>query len=70
MPSVYLLPLPNAGTVERLAEAAARAEHDEERLSLVREGKPVAALVPVEDLEALEAEEEYWSRAADEAVSE
>jgi hypothetical protein len=26
--------------------------------------------VPIEDLEALEAEDEYWSRAADEAVGE
>jgi hypothetical protein len=63
MPSVHLLPLPNVGTAERLAEAAARAEHD-------RDGKPVAAVVPIEDLEALEAEDEYWSRAADEAVAE
>lgn len=28
---------------------------------LIRDGKPVAAVLPIEDLEALEAEDEYWS---------
>jgi antitoxin (DNA-binding transcriptional repressor) of toxin-antitoxin stability system len=37
---------------------------------LVRDGKPVAAVVPIEDLQALEAEDEYWARAADEAIAE
>jgi hypothetical protein len=46
-----------------------RAEHDKERVVLVRDGKPVAAVVPIEDLEALEAEDEYWSGAA-EAIAE
>jgi hypothetical protein len=50
--------------------AAARAEHDKERVVLVRDGEPVAAVVPVEDLEALGAEDEYWSRAADGVISE
>jgi PHD/YefM family antitoxin component YafN of YafNO toxin-antitoxin module len=54
---------------DRLDEAAARAEHDKERIVLIRDGKPVAAVVPIEDLEALEAEDEYWSKAADEAVA-
>jgi len=35
----------------------------------IRDGKPVAAVVPIEDLQALEAEDEYWSRAADEAIA-
>lgn len=62
-----ILSLPSSS--ERFAEAAARAEHDKERVVLIRDGKPVAAVVPIEDLEALEAEDEYWSRAADEAVA-
>ncbi len=36
----------------------------------MRDGKPVAAVVPIEDLEALEAEDAYWSQAADEAIGE
>lgn len=70
MSSVLLLPPPTEGTADRLAEAAARAEHDNERVVLIRDGKAVAAVVPIEDLETLEAEDEYWSRAADEAVAE
>ena len=70
MSSVLLLQPPTEGTADRLAEAAARAERDKERLVLIRDGKPVAAVVPIEDLEALEAEDEYWSHAADEAIAE
>jgi len=70
MSSVLPLPLPTEGAADRLSEAAARAERDKERVVLIRDGKPVAAVVPIEDLEALEAEDEYWSRAADEAISE
>jgi PHD/YefM family antitoxin component YafN of YafNO toxin-antitoxin module len=70
MPSELLLPPPNEGIADRLAEAAAHAEHDKDRVVLIRDGKPVAAVVPIEDLEALEAEDEYWSRAADEAIAE
>jgi PHD/YefM family antitoxin component YafN of YafNO toxin-antitoxin module len=70
MPSVHLLPPPNEGAADRLAEAADRAEHDKERVVLIRDGKPVAAVVPIEDLEALEAEDEYLSRAADDAIAE
>jgi prevent-host-death family protein len=55
---------------DRLAEVAAHAERDKERVVLTRDGKPVAAVVPIEDLEALEAEDEYWSRVADEAIVE
>jgi hypothetical protein len=61
-PSVHLLPLPKVGTAERRAEAPARAEHDKEHVVLVRDGEPVAAVVPLEDLEPLGAEDGYWSR--------
>ena len=69
MSSVLLLPPRTDGTTDRLAEAAALAEHDKERVVLIRDGKPVAAVVPIEDLEALEAEDEYWTTAADEAIA-
>jgi prevent-host-death family protein len=52
------------------AEALARAEHDKGRTLLTREGRPVAALVPIEDVEALEAmEDELDSRLAAEAAA-
>jgi PHD/YefM family antitoxin component YafN of YafNO toxin-antitoxin module len=70
MPCVHLLSLPKEGAAERSAEAAARAENDKERVVLIRDGEPVAAVVPIEDLEALEAEDEYWSRAAADAIAE
>jgi PHD/YefM family antitoxin component YafN of YafNO toxin-antitoxin module len=69
MPSVLSLPSPSEQAADRLTEAAARAEHDKERVVLIRDGKPVAAVVPIEDLETLEAEDEYWSKAADEAAA-
>lgn len=62
-----ILSLPSSS--EGFAEAAARAERDKERVVLTRDGKPVAAVVPIEDLEALEAEDAYWSRVADKAVA-
>jgi prevent-host-death family protein len=40
------------------AEALDRAEHDKARTTLTRNGKPVAVLVPMEDVEALEAWED------------
>jgi PHD/YefM family antitoxin component YafN of YafNO toxin-antitoxin module len=55
---------------DKLAEAAVHAERDKARVILTRDGKPVAAVVPIEDLESLEAEDEYWSRVAGEAVAE
>ena len=70
MSSALPLLLPTEGAADRLTEAAARAERDKERVVLIRDGKPVAAVVPIEDLEALEAEDEYWSRAVDEAIGE
>jgi hypothetical protein len=52
MSSVPPLPLPTEGAADRLTEAAARAERDMERVVLIRDGNPVAAVVPIEDLEA------------------
>ena len=43
---------------ERFAEILTRAAEDKERVILTRAGKPVAALVPIEDLEWLEAIED------------
>ncbi len=40
------------------AAAIGRAEHDKERVLVMRDGRPVAALVPIEDIEALEAFED------------
>ena len=44
------------------AEAIGRAEHDKERVVLTRAGRPVAALVPIEDITALEAIEDALDR--------
>ncbi len=46
------------------AEALARAEHDKGRTVLTRAGRPVAALVPIEDVEALDALEDARDAAA------
>lgn len=66
--------LPNAipaeAAADRLAELAERTAQDKARLLVTRHGKPVAALVPIEDLEALEAQEdEQDSRLANEAIA-
>jgi hypothetical protein len=37
---------------------------------LIRDGKPVLAVVPIEDLELLQADDEYWSRVADKTIAE
>ncbi len=69
--SVSLTPsLPTDAGPEAYAEAVGRAERDKERVVLTRDGRPVAALVPIEDVEALEAlEDEIDSRLADEALA-
>lgn len=50
-----------------------RVERDQRRVVLTRDGAPVAAIVPIEDLEALKEfdaiEDEYWSRVAAEEVA-
>ncbi len=68
--AVLSMPLPTEPGTDRLAEAAAHAEHDKGRVLLTRGGKAVAAVVPIEDVEALEAwEDEQDSRAAEEALA-
>ncbi len=52
-------------------DAVARAERGKERVLLMRDGRPVAALVPIEDVEYLEAlEDAEDSRLAAEALAE
>ncbi len=52
------------------AEAVTRAERDKGRTVLTRAGRPVAVLVPLEDMAALDAwEDEQDSRAAEEAIA-
>jgi prevent-host-death family protein len=73
MSAVLSMSLSNDPGADRLAEAAARAEHGKDRVVLTRDGKPVAAVVPIADLRALEeldeAEDAYWSRVADDAMA-
>jgi prevent-host-death family protein len=52
--SVVLDPVPTDTAPAAFAEAVARAEAGKERIVLTRAGKPVAALVPIADLEAIE----------------
>jgi prevent-host-death family protein len=62
------IPLPT----DRLPGAVEHVEHDDVRVVLTRDGQPVAAIVPLQDLRALEeldeAEDAHWSEVADEAV--
>ena len=73
MSGAISMPLPTDPGTDRLAEAVAHAEHDKDRVLLTRDGKPVAAVVPIEDLAALaaadDAEDAHWSRVAEEAVA-
>jgi prevent-host-death family protein len=67
------IPLPTEPAAGRLPDAVRRVEGGDGRVVLTRDGTPVAALVPMADLRALEdaddAEDAYWSRVADEAVA-
>jgi prevent-host-death family protein len=47
-------PVPTDAAPAAFNEAVARAESGKERIILTRAGKPVAALVPIADLEAIE----------------
>lgn len=52
-----------------MATAVNRVAFGKERIIVQRQGKQLAALVPIEDLEALEAfEDRLWVELADEAV--
>jgi prevent-host-death family protein len=54
-----------------MATAVNRVAFGKERIVVQRQGKRIAALVPIEDLEALEAlEDRAWARLADEAMAE
>lgn len=57
-----------------MPDAIEHVEHDDARVVLTRDGQPVAAIVPLHDLRALEeldeAEDAYLSRIAAEAVAE
>lgn len=56
-----------------MREAIAQVERDHRRIVLMRDGAPVAAIVPVEDLRALREmdalEDAHWSRVAEDAVA-
>jgi len=43
---------------DRFTEVVDRAAHGKERVALTRRGKPVAAVVPIEDMELLESLED------------
>jgi len=66
--SAVLDPIPLDAPSPAFAEAVARAEAGQERIILTRDGKPVAALVPLSDLEAIEDAEDM--RAAADALAE
>jgi PHD/YefM family antitoxin component YafN of YafNO toxin-antitoxin module len=71
MSVVVRLPLPAETVCGLLPEAVAQVARDDVRVVLERDGQPVAAVVSVEDLHALEeleaGEDTYWERAAEEA---
>lgn len=73
MSAVVSIPLATQPDADRLCEAASRAEHGRLRVLLTRDGKPVAAVVPIEDFEALEAlelrEDSHWSHVAEQALA-
>jgi len=50
--------LPAEWATSRLGEAVNHAADDKARMVLTRDGKPVAAIVPIEDYETLEALED------------
>ena len=71
MSVIASIPLPLEPVPDRVPDAVTHVERGDGRVVLTRDGKPVAAVVPITDLRTLEeddAEDEYWSRVADEAV--
>jgi len=55
---------------DHLGDVVAKVEHAQERMVLTRHGRPVAAVVTIEDLQALEtAEDEADLNAAREALA-
>lgn len=56
---------------DEFAELVNRAAYQHDRVLISRRGRPVAAIVPIEDVEALEElEDEYDRRAVAEALAE
>lgn len=71
MSVVASLPLLTEAAPGQLPDAIAHVERGEGRVVLTRDGKPVAAVVPIADLRTLEeddAEDAHWSRVADERL--
>jgi prevent-host-death family protein len=52
--SAVMDPIPTDAASAAFADAVARVETGKERIILTRAGKPVVALVPIADLEAIE----------------
>ncbi len=56
---------------EEFAELVNRAAYRHERVLIARRGRPIAAIVPIADVEALEElEDEYDRKAVEEALAE
>jgi prevent-host-death family protein len=62
--STVLAPIPIDTASTAFAEAVARTEAGQERIILTRDGKPVAAMVPLADLDAIEDAEDRTAAAA------
>jgi prevent-host-death family protein len=56
--------LPISEARDHLGDLVSKAEHAHERIVLTRRGKPVAAVISIEDLRALEAVEDEADLAA------
>jgi prevent-host-death family protein len=72
MSVVAKVPVPAEPATGPLPDAIAQAERGNGRVVLTRNGNPVAAVVPISDLQILEeqdAEDEYWTRVADDALT-
>ncbi|HEX4367724.1 MAG TPA: type II toxin-antitoxin system prevent-host-death family antitoxin [Rhodopila sp.] len=73
MSIVTAVPLPAQPLTGEMPDAIEHVERDDARVVLTRDGEPVAAIVPLHDLRALEeldeAEDAYLSRVAAEAVA-
>ena len=56
--------IPISEARDNLADIVSRAEHTQERTVLTRRGKPVAALIPIQELREIEAAEDAADIAA------
>ena len=73
MSIVIPLPLTAEAASGQLPEAVSHVVRDDVRIVLTRAGEPVAAVVPIADLHALEAlddaEDAHWSRVAEAEIA-